>query len=115
MARSPRPSKWRARRRPRIRVTTLAALAALVLIGVLYYKPVRTYIDTRGELSRRTADVRKLEEQRARLERRLQATGTEVSLTREARMLGFVRPGEQLYIVKGIKAWQRTHTASRDG
>jgi cell division protein FtsB len=114
MARSSRPPEKRARRRPRVRVTTLAAFAALVLIGVLYYKPVRTYLETRGDLSRRTADVRKLEEQRARLERRLEATATQETLTREARRLGFVRPGEQLYIVKGIKAWQRAHTA-RDG
>lgn len=93
------------------------ALAALVLIGVLYYKPVRTYLETRGELSRRTADVRRLEAQKARLEKRLKTNATQLSLTREARRLGFVRPGEQLYIVRGIPAWRRaqeTHTA-RDG
>jgi hypothetical protein len=28
---------------------------------------------------------------------------------REARRLGYVAPGERLYIVKGIKSWRRQH------
>jgi hypothetical protein len=112
MAKSAPPARKRARRRPR--VAPFVALAALVLIGVLYYKPVRTYLETRGELSRRTADVRQLEGQRARLAKRLETNATQLSLTREARRLGFLRPGETLYIVRGIPAWRRAHTA-RDG
>jgi hypothetical protein len=113
MARSPRPAQKRARRRPRL--GPLLALAALVLIGVLYYKPVRTYVETRDELARRSADVQGMREQKARLENRLKVSATQESLTREARRLGFVRPGERLYIVKGIAAWRRAHATSGDG
>jgi cell division protein FtsB len=87
------------------------ASAALALIGVLYYQPVRTYIETRDELTQREAAVRALERERDELERRLAASATAETLTREARRLGFVRPGERLFIVKGIDAWRRAHTA----
>jgi hypothetical protein len=30
-------------------------------------------------------------------------------VTREARRLGYVKPGERLFIVKGIGAWRRHH------
>jgi len=32
-----------------------------------------------------------------------------------ARMLGYVKPGEHLFIVKGIEAWKKTHTIGGDG
>jgi hypothetical protein len=41
----------------------------------------------------------------ARLER---ATSLE-ELARAARRIGYVRPGEHLFIVKGTAAWKRTH------
>ena len=85
--------------------------AAIVLIGFLYYKPVRTYLETREQLARRAADVRALEVERDGLKRRLADSASAAALTREARRLGYVRPGEQLYIVKGIPAWRRAHTA----
>jgi hypothetical protein len=38
------------------------------------------------------------------------------ALEREARRIGLVRPGQRLFIVKGIKAWRRAHaTVSGDG
>jgi hypothetical protein len=50
------------------------------------------------------------------LERRLAASTSTEALAREARRLGFVKPGQHLYIVKGIPAWLRAHEASlRDG
>jgi hypothetical protein len=33
-------------------------------------------------------------------------------LLREARRLGFVKPGEQLFIVRGIAAWRAGLTAA---
>jgi hypothetical protein len=30
-------------------------------------------------------------------------------VTREARRLGYVVPGERLFIVKGIQSWRRRH------
>ena len=43
----------------------------------------------------------------AALERRLAEADTPEALAREARRLGYVKPGERLFIVKGIDAWRR--------
>ena len=34
---------------------------------------------------------------------------TPEALTREARRIGYVKPGERLFIVKGIAGWRRQH------
>jgi hypothetical protein len=34
------------------------------------------------------------------------------TLAREARNLGYVRPGERLYILKGISQWRKEQLAS---
>ena len=88
----------------------------LALIGFLYYQPVRSYLESREEVARRTAEVRALERHRRALAHRLTASATTRSLEREARRLGFVKPGEQLVIVKGIGAWRRAQaTIARRG
>lgn len=56
----------------------------------------------------RRAQVVKLREQRAELELRLEQSRNLEVLAREARRVGYIRPGEQLYIIKGIAAWRRT-------
>jgi hypothetical protein len=58
--------------------------------------------------------VRTLREQKLRLERRLAESDTAQAVTREARRLGYVEPGERLYIVKGIKAWRHRHAPNAD-
>ena len=93
------------RRRPRL--LRWLALAALILIGVLYYSPVRSYVETRRALAGRLSEVQDLEHERAVLRRRLAARTSEETVLREARKLGYVRPGERLFIVKGIPAWKR--------
>jgi cell division protein FtsB len=57
-------------------------------------------------LARREAEVSRLETQQRQLKQRLATVGTGQSLVREARRLGFVKPGEQLFIVRGIAAWR---------
>ena len=85
-------------------------LLAAVLVGYLYYHPLRSYLDTKHELTQRQAEVDGLRAQNAKLERQLKAAGTPQALAREARMqLSLVKPGEKLYIVKGIEAWRRRH------
>jgi hypothetical protein len=42
----------------------------------------------------------------ARLQRRIALANTGPELIREARLLGLVRPGERLFIVRGIAAWR---------
>ena len=54
-------------------------------------------------------------EERA-LQQRLTASASLDSLARQARRLGYVRPGEHLFIVKGIEAWKKLHsTIEGDG
>jgi cell division protein FtsB len=84
-------------------------LLVLVVVGFLYYRPLATWHETRAELGRREADVRALQAERTRLERRLVQAQSLETLGREARRLGYVKPGERLFIVKGIPQWQRRH------
>jgi cell division protein FtsB len=91
------------------------AAAVFLVVGFLYYKPVRTYFETRHSLAGRAAEVRELAAERAALRRRLAARRSNEALIRAARRLGYVAPGEHLYIVKGIGAWRRHRTASTAG
>ena len=91
------------------------AVAALVLVALLYYRPLKAYVDAQGQLSRHRAVVRRLEMQKATLEQRLGSSTTLATLAREARALGYVKPGERLYIVKGIDGWRKRERASMMG
>jgi cell division protein FtsB len=88
-------------------------VGALVLIGLLYYRPLHTYVATRAALADRAREVRGLRTERRTLERRLAHSTTDAALERAARRLGLVRPGERLFIVKGIEAWQRAQRTIR--
>jgi hypothetical protein len=87
------------------------AVGALVLVALLYYRPVRAYMEARGTLSEKSATVHRLRAERDGLERRLQASSTLAVLAREARALGYVRQGEHLFIVKGIAQWRKRERA----
>jgi cell division protein FtsB len=95
--------------RRRSRLWLLFAVAGACLIGFLYYRPVKTYMATEHVLAQRKAEVAALAREKATLERRLAASGTGEALLDEARRLGYVRPGEQLFIVRGVKQWLRDH------
>ncbi len=88
------------------------AVGALVLIALLYYRPIKAYIDARGQLGQRTQVVQRLQVEKTRLEHRLGSSNSIATLAREARALGYVRPGERLYIVKGINRWRKEQRAS---
>ena len=91
------------------------AVIGIGLLGYAYYHPLRSWIETRQELSSRGAEVAQLAAQSRELQQRLQASTSLDSLSREARRLGFVRPGEHLFMVKGIEAWKKAHTLAGDG
>ncbi len=103
---SKRPSK------SRLALRWLGA-GVLCLAAFLYYRPARTYFETRHALAKRSAEVQKLAAQKRRLERLVAASTSNAALAREARRLGLVKPGEQLFIVKGIAKWQRRHGYAR--
>jgi len=87
-------------------------VAAVALVAFFYYRPLRAYLDTRHALHDRRAEVRGLQAQKRRLERRLAVSASPAALEQEARRLGLVKPGERLFIVKGIAGWQRRHGGS---
>jgi cell division protein FtsB len=82
------------------------AVGALVLVGLLYYRPFRTYLERQDTASARQAQVTVLVQRRVALERRLRYVESEAAVAREARRIGYVKPGEQLFIVKRIAAWR---------
>jgi len=107
----------RSRRPP---VGTLArrwlAVFLIGLIGYAYYHPLRSWIETRHELSSRRAEVAQLAAEKRALQERFAASTSLDALGHQARRLGYIRPGEHLFIVKGIQAWKRAHsTIDGDG
>ncbi|MGI8973027.1 MAG: septum formation initiator family protein [Gaiella sp.] len=99
-------SRWRWSR-PR----WLLPILVVVVVGFLYYRPLSSYVETRSALEARTDEVVALRLERARVTRRLERVTSLETLARDARGIGFVRPGEQLFIVKGIPQWRREHRA----
>ena len=89
------------------------AAGTLALVGFLYYQPLQSYFETREQVAVRAAEVEKLKATRRALERRVAAQTNDVALLRAARELGYVRPGERLYIIKGIPAWRRAVARER--
>ena len=88
------------------------AVGALVLVELLYFRPLKAYVDARGQLGQRQAVVQRLERQKAGLERRLGSSQSVATVAREARALGYVKPGEHLFIVKNIDQWRKRLRAS---
>ena len=89
-----------------LRPTRLLALGGLALIALLYWRPLHAYQHTKSILDRRQAEVAQLNEQRHTLQQQLASVGKGDTLILEARRLGLVKPGEQLFIVRGIDAWR---------
>ncbi|HKU58120.1 MAG TPA: septum formation initiator family protein [Gaiellaceae bacterium] len=109
----PKPKRSRSRS---ILLRRWFAVGALVLIGLLYYRPVKAYVDAHAQLAQREQAVLKLEEQRTRLKQQLGSSTSVSTLAREARArLGYVRPGEHLFIVKGINEWRKREREALTG
>ena len=91
----------------RLRPIRLLALGGILLLGLLYWKPLHTYMST-GTSCRRAAPTCVLcAAEKAELERRIAQAGTAAALVREARLIGYVKPGERLFIVRGISTWRQ--------
>jgi cell division protein FtsB len=107
----------KARRRPP--TATLArrwlALILIALIGYAYYHPLRSWFETRSELHSRKTEVAQLSGLERDLQQRVRASESLDSVAKQARQLGYIRPGEHLFIVKGIKAWEKAHSTIKGG
>ena len=110
----PRSKRRSSRSRKRKPIMRWAAVATLVVVALLYYRPLRSYVETRSSVQERHAEVRELRAKRDELARRLEDADTPEALARRARKLGLVKPGEELFIVKGIEEWRR-EVATRIG
>jgi len=108
-----RPQKQRVRFRSPLSARKWIALCVLALVGFLYYRPLTSYLEARDRVAARSAEVEALQAKRRALERRLRERATDAELIQEARQLGYVRPGERLFIVKGIRAWQLARARER--
>ena len=99
------------RRRRRLR---LAWLIGVVVVTVfLYYRPLSSYYATRDRLAAERTEVASLRSTKARLEQRLAVSTSLEATRRAARRLGYVRPGERLFIVKGIPEWRKARRSLR--
>jgi cell division protein FtsB len=112
------PSRERSKRAPRLAVRRrvgrrrLRLLWAVAIVGIavyLYYRPISSYLETRRQLSESRAEVDSLRRVREDLRLRLVNSTSPDATEREARRLGYVKPGEQLFVVKGIPAWRKAH------
>lgn len=117
--RTARPKKKPAakkRKRPQRSAVLLrwCILGVVVLVGFLYYQPLSSYLETRSALNERSSEVEQLRRDRDRLQTRLAQSSTLEALAREARISRLVRPGEKLFIVKGVKQWRRAHARAQE-
>jgi cell division protein FtsB len=102
---------------PRVQRRRVRLLWFVVVLGIatyLYYRPLASYVETRNDLAARRAEVEALKVARAQLELRLVNSMSLEATEREARRSGYVKPGEQLFVVKGIPAWRQARSAARD-
>jgi len=97
------------RPRRRRRWARYVALGVAVLLALLYYRPVKTYMHTRHTLEVRTAEVQALAARKSQIEDRLSEIQRGATLVRGARRLGLVKPGEHMFIVQGIPEWRRAN------
>lgn len=101
-----RPARRTRRRRPPL--LRWLAVATILVVGLLYYRPLKSYVETRSALEARAAEVRELRAERDQLARKVAESDTPEALARRARRLGLVKPGERLFIVKGIDEWRQS-------
>lgn len=103
-------------RRPRIGRRRLRVLWFVAILGVtvyLYYRPISSYLETRNELATSRAEVDSLRLVKGELQLRLVNSTSVDSIEREARRIGYVKPGERLFVVKGIPAWRKARSSTR--
>jgi cell division protein FtsB len=98
-----------ARRIGRRRFRLLWGVAIVGIAVYLYYRPISSYFETKRELAAERAQVDSLRRVREDLRLRLVNSTSAAATEREARRLGYVKPGERLFVVKGIPAWRKAH------
>lgn len=91
----------------RVHVGRLVGIAVIAAIAFAYVQPIRAYMAAEEDIEQHRAQRSALLRQQAGLRHRLQQVETDAFVEREARRVGLVRPGETLYVVKGVQKWKR--------
>jgi cell division protein FtsB len=91
------------------------AVGVLILVGLLYYRPLHDYFAARAQRAERVVELRKVTREKAALERRLQEASSSAALAAQERLLNYIRPGDHLFIVKNIRQWRHRQDAQRRG
>src|SRR4051812_39132806 len=84
------------------RVGRCALLAVFAGIVLLSLGPARSLLAAWGQSKARTGEVRALRREHDRLEARRRALERPGVMEQEARRLGYVRPGERAYVIRGL-------------
>lgn len=87
----------------------MVAVGVLALAVHLAWSPLLSWWETRGQVAERRSEVEALREEKEQLSAELASTLSVETLARDARAIGQVRPGEQLFIVRGIDAWRAAY------
>jgi cell division protein FtsB len=90
-----------------VRIGRLVGIAVIAAIAFAYVQPIRAYLAAEEDIEKHRAQRSALLHQQAGLRHRLQQVETDAFVEREARRIGLVRPGETLYVVKGVQRWKR--------
>jgi hypothetical protein len=82
----------------------VVAACILILIAALYVGPLQKELHLRSELASGRSRVAILERQNRRLHQAEGQLHTRAEIVRFARACGWIFPGEQAYVVKGLTA-----------
>jgi cell division protein FtsB len=107
-----KPKKDARVRRRRVRLLWFVAIVGIA--AYLYYRPLASYLETRNDLAAARTEVESLRVARDQLALRLVNSKSLDATQREARRIGYVKPGEQMFVVKGIPAWRKARSGERE-
>lgn len=75
----------------------------MIAIALAYIQPIRSYFHAKDNLMAEQELRTALLQKQGVLRHRIDLVGTEDFIAREARRIGLVRPGEHLFIVRGLE------------